>query len=196
MIGVTGGFGMGKTTVAKWFQKWGAHRIDADRLAHGALEKTSPVYPRLSGFLKEALDRRGRFRKDRLAAIIFKDQSKRKRLEAVVHPYVFRRMIETARKSKKKIVAAEVPLLFESGFDRRCDFTVAVYASPGVVRKRLRARGFSAAEISARAAAQMPIALKIRKADAVINNSGEPEKTKRQTRMLWEELCAASKRRK
>ncbi len=195
IVGLTGGFGSGKSTVAKLFQKWGARRLDADRLARGALKKTSSVYPVLARQFKDALDRDGRFIKAKLAAIIFANRSRRKRLEKIVHPYVFERIAEEAARSSKTVVIAEVPLLFESGFNRECDWTVTVHADPKTVRERLRTKGFSEREISARTRAQMPATLKMKKANAVINNSGNPEKTKRQAKALWEKLCAASKRR-
>lgn len=195
LVGLTGGFGTGKTTVAKLFQRWGAERLDADRLAHGALEKSSPVYRRLARLFKDALAGDGRFVKAKLAGMIFTDAAKRKQLERIVHPYVFRRIAERTVKSGKTIIIAEVPLLFESGFERRCDLTVAVYADPKIVRQRLRARGFSEEEILMRTKAQMSLALKTKKANAVINNSGKPGETKRQAKALWGKLCAASKRR-
>lgn len=194
-MGLTGGFGTGKSTVADFFREFGAQVIDADRLAHRALRKDSPVFPRLRACFKEAVcPSTGGLRRKVIAAIIFGDPKRRKEAEALIHPYVGRQMREIAAASRKSVVVLEVPLLFEAGMDRLCDRTVVVEATDGERTQRLLRRGFSRQEIKARQAAQMPLREKIRRADAVIHNSGQRNETKRQARLLWEKFCAGVKR--
>jgi dephospho-CoA kinase len=196
VVGLTGAFGTGKSTVAGMFKKFGAEVIDADKLAHEALSKESPVFRKLTVLLKEAVcPRTGNLKKREMAAIIFNDRKRRRQIEAVVHPYVLKKMSSLVRETGKKIVVLEVPLLFEAGFDRYCDFTLVVKASLREATKRLSRKGFAESEIKARQAAQMPLEQKIKRADAVICNSGNRDETKRQARILWEKFCAVSKRR-
>jgi dephospho-CoA kinase len=197
IVGLTGGFGTGKSTVAEFFRQCGAEVLDADFLAHEALSKKSPVYPKIAAAFKEAVcPKTGRLRKARIAGIIFKNPRRRKRIEALIHPYVLKRMKEAAERSGARVVVWEVPLLFETGFDRECDCTVTVRAREEDAEKRLRQKGFSLPEIEARRLAQWPLAKKVEKANAVIDNSGKPEETKRQVRRLWKELCAVANKEK
>ncbi len=91
-------------------------------------------------------------------------------------------------------MVAELPLLFETGFDKGVDAVVVVRAESDVVSKRLRRKGFSAEEIRTRAAAQFPIDEKASRADYVIDNSGSLEDMERQVRVVWEDLSRTSAR--
>jgi len=192
IVGVTGVFGSGKTSVAKIFSKFGACVLDADRVAHEALEKTSPVYKKITALFKEVeLSKSGRLDRKKIAQIIFRDSAKRKKLESIVHPYVLKRLLGNAKASRKNIVILEVPLLFEASFDRYCDKVVTVGASKEAIYKRLQEKGYSRVEVEARNKVQWPLKEKKKKSDFVVDNSGTFENTRRQAETIWKNLLRA-----
>ncbi len=189
IVGLTGVFGSGKSTVANLFEELGAEIVNTDRLAHEALFEGSSVYEQAAAKFQEAkqagtlgLDRK------KLAAIIFKDAARRKELEKIVHPYVRNRAMEEIADAKAAVVVLEVPLLFEAGFDGFCDVTVAVTAEEKVTEERLIEKGFSRAEIDARRKAQFSQEEKAKRADKVINNSGTLKETRREVEKIWKNL--------
>lgn len=196
IVGLTGGFGSGKSTVSKIFRVCGAVVIDADRIAHEALEKNSPLFKKIAALFPEAVSRCGRhFHRAKIAEKIFSDPGKRERLEALVHPYVLGEIKKKIAKTTKKAVVVEVPLLFEAGFDGLCDKVVAVVCDPAVKRIRLRKKGFTLKEIAAREKAQMPESLKSKKADFVINNSRSISKIRKDAERLWKRLAVLASSR-
>lgn len=190
LVGITGTFGSGKSTVRDLFRRWGARVIDADRLAHEALRKGSEPYRKIIDvFGKAVAKRNGALDRKKLAGIVFSDSVKRKKLERIIHPYVFRRIREKLANLKSGIVAIEVPLLFETGFRRQVDRTVAVHSSKQKILSRLsRTRHLEKSDIEARTAAQMPLPEKIKRSDFVINNTNGPKQTLRQTKRIWAEI--------
>ncbi|MBI2166626.1 MAG: dephospho-CoA kinase [Candidatus Omnitrophica bacterium] len=185
IVGLTGNFGMGKSTVARCFKEKGAFILDSDRIAHEAFKKSHPVYPeirRLFGRMEGALDRK------KIAAVVFRDSKKRRALESVIHPYVFGRIEEEAAKSRRPVVIVEVPLLFESGFDRRCDRKIVVECDREKVFERLGRKGVRPAEIERRWKAQGPVPEKIGRADYLIDNSKSLAATRRQVSRIWKEF--------
>ncbi len=189
-MGLTGSFGAGKSTVAGLFKKNGAHVISADRLAHEVFHKTNPVSRKIRSLFPEI---KGSLTRAKVAQIIFQDPSRRLVLESVIHPYVFQRIEEDLAKKRKGISLMEIPLLFETGFDRRCDKTIVVKAPREKVLKRLRAKGFGKSEIEKRRLAQMSDQEKNRRADYLIDNSNGLEKTKEQVKTIWSELLNIQK---
>jgi dephospho-CoA kinase len=187
VIGLTGVFGSGKTTVSHLFRELGATVIDADLIAHEALWKGSPVYEELTALFPEATkDQKGLDRKS-IAQIVFKDAKRREELEKRVHPYVRTRMEEEVADSEG-IVILEVPLLFEAGFDWFCDATLTVEAPEDVMLKRLQDKGWKADEVRARWKAQMPLSEKIKRSDYEIHNAGDLEETKKEVKAIWQKL--------
>lgn len=193
ILGLTGGFGTGKSTAAGLFEELGACVIDADRLAHGALMKGSEVHGRIARIFPSAETADG-FDRKKIAEEIFKDPSKRRQLEEIIHPYVFDRMEDGIVEAEEEVVVLSVPLLFETGFNKRCDRNVVVSAPQEAVKERLKARGFSAKEIEARQNAQWPLEKKIEKADYVINNSSNLDALKREVEKVWKDLRTVSKK--
>lgn len=190
IVGLTGALGSGKSTVAKLFRRWGAHVIDADRLAHAALRKDSLTYRRITKTFGPAiLKANGPIDRKQLADVVFNDARKRKLLERIVHPFVFRKIGSEIRTSRRKIVVVEIPLLFETGFERFVHRTVVVDAFPEALARRLKTkRGYSSGQIRARIRAQWPMAKKKERSDFVINNNDGISKTVRQARMVWDQL--------
>ncbi|MBN1689354.1 MAG: dephospho-CoA kinase [Candidatus Omnitrophica bacterium] len=187
LVGITGVFGSGKSTVAEILGTLGASVVDADLLAHEVFEKGNPLYSVIQAKFSEAFQEG--FNRKKLAEIVFSDELRRKELEAVIHPYVFKRIEEEMTKAKTKVVAVEVPLLFESGFHDCCCFTVVVKASQSVIQQRLEEKGFALEDMRVRTQAQMSLEEKCRKADFVIDNSKSIEETRSEVEIkVWEKL--------
>ncbi len=189
IVGLTGVFGAGKSTVANLFEELGAEIVDADKLAHEALFEGSSVYEQAAAKFQEAkqpgalgLDR------SKLAEIIFKDAKRRAELEKIVHPYVEERALEEIADAESRVVILEVPLLFEAKFDRFCDVTVTVTADEKEIIERLAEKGFSRADVEARRKAQLSQEEKAKRADKVINNSGNLKQTRREVEKIWKDL--------
>ncbi len=178
IVGLTGGIASGKSTLAAALRELGAPVIDADALARDAVRRGSPALARIAAeFGPDVLGPDGELDRKAMAARVFADPSARERLEAIVHPAVRAGVAaETARLAAAghPLALYDVPLLFERGLDREVDGVVVVYAPPEVQVARLRARdGMTPAEARARLDAQMPIDEKARRADVLVDNSGD-----------------------
>lgn len=198
VLGITGGLGCGKTTVARMFQRHGAKVIDADQLAHQALSGPGDCFSKIIARFGTDVLSRGRIDRKKLSAIVFDNPKALKILEDIIHPQVInamRRKIKALRKEKGvKCVVADVPLLFESEFDKDMDYIVVVKAKPSQqVARTVRRLSLTHQEIFKRIKRQMPLSQKIQRADIIIDNGGSREKTRRQVRLIWQGLA---KRRK
>lgn len=188
-IGLTGGMGSGKSSVARLFKRWGALWIETDRLAHEALGKNTAAYRRIVRvFGKSVLGKAGRMDRKKLGAAVFGDARKRRRLERMVHPYVFRRVEQEIRRRRPPIAVIEVPLLFETGYARRVDRVITVAADPVRVYARLKRRGYTPRQIRARLGAQWSLALKKKRSDFVILNNNRFRQTARRAREVWNQI--------
>lgn len=194
VLGLTGSFGSGKTTVALMFSQLGAFVVDSDKVAHEALRTGSPIYDDLRRiFPDKSLIANDGFDHKKLAAIVFASEKEREKLELIIHPYVFERLVEEVEQTTKPVVVLEVPLLFESGFDQFCKRVLVVQAPDEIIDQRLRAKGFAQKEITARRQAQMPSAEKKKRAHFVIDNSGDIQQTQREVEKIWKKFHPASK---
>ena len=185
IVGLTGSFGSGKSTVARMFKEFGARKvIDCDRLAHEVFRPAHPVGKKIMPLLglKGKLERRS------IAKVVFSNPRKRRQLEALVHPYVRRRVLGELQKLSSGVVILEVPLLFESGFDRFCDATVAVLASRRAVLSRLRRQGFKPQDVYGRLRAQLPNREKKKRADLHIQNSGSYAELLNRVKSVWQKV--------
>ncbi len=198
-IGLTGGFGAGKTTVLQFLKDFGAYTISADAIVHELLKKPSVIRKLVLILGQEVLTKRlsKKFiNKKRMAAIIFSDPVKRASVEKILHPEVIRKAIQTKKKIQKKdnnaVIVFEVPLLFESGYQDIFDKTIAVSCSTAAARRRLLKTGVSVEEIHQRMKAQITSAKKKALADFVINNSSDLLNTRNQVKALFEDFLITS----
>lgn len=194
VIGLTGGIGTGKSTVAKLFQQRGAAVIDADQLAREVVRPGRPALDEIvERFGKDVLTRDGQLDRARLAEVVFNDPDARKDLEQIVHPRVREMLLDQLERLKQQgstpVVIYDVPLLFEAGSSLpMVDKIVVVYAPRDVQKKRLvENRGFDPGEAERRINAQMPTEGKAARADYVIDNSGDLAATEQQVDQLWKE---------
>lgn len=194
VVGVTGSFGTGKSTVSRLMGELGAYVLHADELAHEALLEGNAVYADIVAAFPEAQEGpSGRLSRRILAEIVFDHEERRKQLEKMIHPYVLQRMTEEAGYAEEKVIVLDVPLLFESGFDQFCDVTVVVTAAQDIVNSRLVERQYPAAQVEKRMRAQMTADVKKKRATYIICNDGKLEETKRAVERLWKELISHPK---
>jgi dephospho-CoA kinase len=187
ILGLTGSYGSGKSTVAEMMQTLGAKSIDADRIAREMVEPGQPAALEIRReFGDGVFGADGRLDRARLAAEVFSSAEKRRRLEAIIHPRVRDRELALLEQYKgERFVVLNVPLLFENGLERYCDATCVVCIGEEERQARLMERDVASPEqIRARLAAQWPQEDKIRRADYVINNSGDRDSTRRQVEQL------------
>jgi dephospho-CoA kinase len=193
-VGLTGGIASGKSTVSRMLGALGAEIIDADAIAHQALEPGSPAHDRVvARFGRDVLDDHGRIDRKILGARVFADADARRALEAIVHPEVLRqasRRFDDAARSGRRIAVFDAALLVESGFHERLDRLIVVRCSAASQIARLLERGLSEDEARARIAAQAPLERKLTHADVVIDTDGKLDDTRRQVESAWRDLIA------
>jgi len=192
VVGLTGGIGSGKSTVSAMFRELGADVIDADQLAREVVEPGTPALEEIGRRFPGVVDAEGNLDRAALGARVFADASERRALEAIVHPRIreeMARRTEALARAGRGVVLYDAALLIENGLHRGMDGVVLVSAPEAVQRARLAARdGLGDAAISARLAAQLPLADKRAHATWVVDNGGSPEETRAQVRRIWEEI--------
>ncbi|HEV8625468.1 MAG TPA: dephospho-CoA kinase [Acidimicrobiia bacterium] len=191
-VGLSGGIGSGKSTVARALARRGAIVIDADAIAREVVEPGEPgLAAVVDRFGPEVLDSEGRLDRPRLAALVFDDAGARADLNAIVHPRV---AAETARRiaaaPSDAVVVIDVPLLVEaarSGYD-----AVVIVEAPEAVRlERLVGRGMAPDDARRRMSAQASDADRRKVADVILDNAGSEEDLERQIDALWAQLTAS-----
>ncbi len=190
ILGLTGGIGCGKSAVGRLLEELGVKRLDTDLVARRVVERGTPGFRAIVEHLgSEVLNSEGELDRQALAAIVFEDEQQRKALERILHPLIWdevEKFVERCQAERHHAVI-EVPLLFENSREDRFDEVWVVATTPELQASRLAARnGWSAEEIEARIASQMPLAEKIRRADVVIHNIGTAEELKEQVREAWQ----------
>jgi dephospho-CoA kinase len=195
IVGLTGGIGTGKTSVASLFEKLGVPVIDADAITHALQERGSPLLALIvEAFGPGVLSPDGSLDRGGLGDLVFRDAEARARLNAIVHPAVgaeTARRLAAAREAGAPLVILDVPLLFEVGGRARVgvEAVILVYAREEQQIERQMARdGCSREAAERRVRAQLPIEEKRALADFVIDNSGSPAETERQVRELHARL--------
>ncbi len=193
LVGLTGGIGSGKSTVADLLARHGAVILDADAFARDAVRSGSePFAAVVRRFGEEVVSADGQLDRAHLAAIVFADREALADLEAIIHPEV-RRMIADGIQSHldtDDVVVLVNPLLIEMGTHRDCDVVVVVSASPETQVARSVVRGMDEADVRARLAAQLPLADRARAADVLLDNEGTREELDAEVEVLWHDLAA------
>jgi len=199
-VGLTGSIGSGKSTVALIFAEHGAHIVDADVAAHSALEPGTEVHQKvIRTFGVEIRRPDGTIDRRRLGEIVFSSPEKRQLLNGIVHPavrtVVLGRIVELEQTVPAGIVVVDAALLVESGFYKMFDKVVVAACSEPVQIARIMSRdGFTAEEARARAAAQMPVAEKVKVADYTIDTSGTLRQTREQAEAVYRDLVRHERR--
>jgi dephospho-CoA kinase len=194
LVGLTGGIASGKTLVRRVFKELGAKTIDADDVSR---ELTAPGTPAAEAVLREfgpayflpdgTLDRKG------LAEVVFADEEKRRRLEAILHPLIgdtiAARVEAFAARDPDAVIVVDAALLIETGMTEIFDAVVVVYADVETRVARLMARdGVSRHAAHLRINAQMPLERKLDLADFVVDNNALPEDARREAMGVYNRL--------
>lgn len=176
VVGLTGGIGAGKSTVARAFARAGAAVSDSDATAREILQHPAVRDELVQWWGAQVLDEAGSIDRAKVAAQVFADPSKRARLEGLVHPLIHARRaqeMDAARAAGKKVFVIDAPLLLEAGLGPQCHAVVYIDAPRHVRLARVQhKRGWTEAEFDRREAAQWPLDRKRAAARFVIENSG------------------------
>jgi len=185
VVGLIGGIGSGKSLVAGEFRRLGAQVISGDALGHEGLRQPDlreAVVRRWGG---EALGPDGEVNRRWLAGRVFADPAELQELEAILFPWIGRRIREEIDKAQAdptvSLVVLDAAVMLEAGWDGNCDRIVYVHAPRTERLRRLsERRGWTAKEVEAREQAQLPLTAKVSRAGDAVDNSGSPEGTARQ----------------
>jgi dephospho-CoA kinase len=191
-VGLTGGIGCGKSTVAGMMRDLGCRIIDADAISRNLAEPDQPAYHEiLAAFGTEILLADGRLDRAKIAHIVFSDASKLSTLNKILHPLVIaeeeRQLVEIARTEPNAVAVVEAALLIEAGHHKILERLIVVWCRPEQQIERLtnlRGRGMSREDAMQRIAAQMPLDEKRRMAPDEIDNSGSLAATQKQVTEL------------
>ena len=196
ILGLTGSLGMGKSTTARFFAEEGVPVHDADAVVHRLYE--GEAVPAIEAAFP-GVTAAGKVDRNRLAARVLGDSAALERLERIVHPLVQeaeRCLIAAAAAGGEKVALLDIPLLFETGGDRRVDAVVVVSAPPEVQQSRVLERpGMTLEKLEAILAKQMPDAEKRRRADFIVDTSRGFEAARAQVRAILDAIATMPRRR-
>jgi dephospho-CoA kinase len=192
-LALTGGIATGKSTVADLWRQRGAALVEADELAHRALEPgTDSYHAIIETFGTGILNPDRTIHRPALGEIVFNNEEKRQALNRIVHPVVGRLRNETlqqlAANSHTGIIVNSIPLLYETGIECDFDCVVTVACSTTTQQARLRAKGLTPDQTAARLRAQWPQQAKMDRADFVIWNDGSLRTLSEQANIIWNNL--------
>jgi len=191
VLGLTGGFGTGKSTVSSMLKSLGAKIIDADKLAGKYLRKNTLTYKKIISVFGSAILKNGRIERRKLSLAAFKSKDSIRKLNSIIHPEVIKDIKRKIAAVSKGIIVLDVPLLFEAGLEKAADKVVVVKLDKAKQLERIRKKSLlTDKEINKRIKAQLPLSFKIREADFVIDNNGSIEKTKKQIVAIWNKLVS------
>lgn len=190
ILGLTGSFGSGKSTVAGMFKHRGAVVIDADKLAHACICVGKSAYRKIVDFFgRGILSPDKTIDRLKLSQIVFNDPDKLKKLNSIVHPEVIGEIKREIKSTKEGLVVLDVPLLIEAGLGKLVDKIIVVKISRAQQLKRVKGRTLlSEADIIKRIKAQLSLSAKQKQADFVIDNCRTIKETEKQVERVWRSL--------
>jgi dephospho-CoA kinase len=186
-IALTGGIGSGKSLAGEIFQELGAVVIDSDQLARDVIERGTDGFDEVVAQFGDEILTGGDIDRAKLAQIVFKDESARRKLEAIIHPKVRELATKIAsRVPSEGVVINQIPLLFETKGAGRFDLVISISSSLDFRQERLIERGLKSYEIDRRIEAQATDEDRASIANFVIENNGTVEDLEQAIRELWE----------
>lgn len=191
VVGLTGNYGMGKSTVATMFRELGAMTIDTDEIVRDLLDEPVIIREIRKTFGDDVIHGNA-IDKKRLADTVFQQPHLRISLEDILHPEVFKRVgAEISRISPAQapsVVVVQAPVLIERGYQNRFDKIITVFTPEEVAVQRLREKGVSEEAARERLRSQLPVEMKIRGSDFSIDNGEDLEHTRRQVEAVYQKL--------
>jgi len=192
LVGLTGGIGTGKSTVARMIREIGVPVIDADVLARQVVEPGQPAYLEIKAAWPHVVSARGEIDRKKLASLVFAHPEERRRLESITHPRIMQKVQDQSDELFRKgfrLAFLDAALLVETGLHRHLSGLVLVTASEAQQISRVMAReGCTPSQARARMRAQLPLENKRRVATAIIDNSGDEAATRGQVQELVNKL--------
>ncbi len=190
-IALTGGIACGKSEVAGILREQGVPVLDTDAVGHKLLVPGHAAFEQvLSVYGRGILDEEGAIDRRKLGAMVFADGEARDRLNAILHPAIYHETfawLDEQRATHRHVVAM-VPLLYETGADKRFEKVIVVAADEDIMMRRMRMRGWTDDEALARMKAQMSLREKVRRADVVIWNNEDLPSLKARALEAWLEV--------
>ena len=196
ILGLVGGVASGKSLVARLLAERGAVVLDADRGGHEVLQLPEVEAAARARWGERVFGPDGKLDRAGLAKVVFAPPPdgprERAYLEKLTHPRIAARLLEQAQREAaagRTAAVLDAPLLLEAGWDKLCTKVIFVDAPRDVRLQRATDRGWTAEQFAAREAAQMPVDEKRRRADWVIDNGGDEQRTREQVDRIWEQLA-------
>jgi|TARA_B100001079_G_scaffold50158_1_gene41100 dephospho-CoA kinase len=193
-VGLTGGIGSGKSTASKFFEKLGAFILDADKEAKNLLEKNEIVqHEVISEFGTDIINTTGKVDKNKLARVAFQDVDHQRRLNSVVHPYIYDLIDKTFDKilsdGKHAVFIIDAAMIYESGYDIHLDYIIVITAQlKNRMERALARKTLTREEILKRIEFQWPEEEKVGMADFVIHNDGSEKELNDNIKSLIKKL--------
>jgi dephospho-CoA kinase len=190
ILGITGGFGTGKSTVARLFERRGFRRLDSDQLIRERVLTAPPVVAALRARYGTAvMGPAGEIDRRNLAEKVFTNDAELVWLESLTHPVLFELWREALASDPQGRWVVEVPLLFEKSLEKWFDFIVGVACAPEQQLARLEQCGINRTFAGQRISKQLPLAKKIELSDFVLWNEGSPDFLQAQVDRLADSLA-------
>jgi len=195
IIGITGGIGSGKSTVARFLAELGAVVIDTDKVGHDVLRSDGQIkWELVTAFGGEILTPHDHISREKLGELVFSDPQKLQLLNRIIHPEINRRVmaeIEKCRREGIRVLAFEAPLLFDVGWQELADEVWVTVAAEATILERLKTRtGLSRDRALTRIRAQSPPAELVSRADVVIDTDCSLEELRAEVVRLWAGVAA------
>ncbi|MDD3183191.1 MAG: dephospho-CoA kinase [Alphaproteobacteria bacterium] len=191
VIGLTGSIGMGKSTACKMFRECGYASLSSDQIVHDLCGEKGKATPKIAKLFPLAVGKHGVDRQ-KLGELVLADEEKFDKLEKILHPFVFaacKDFVRQEKKKKSKGVVLEIPLLFETGFNTKCDVTVCVSATADLQKERvMKRRGMTPKKMKVLLKRQMPDREKRARADFIIRSDKGLQEMHRQIVELCKSL--------
>ena len=194
LVGLTGGMGSGRSLAASYFRELGAQMIDADRISRELVAPEKPAWKEIiEEFGSSVLNSDQTLNRKQVAAIVFNDESKRKKLEDIIHPRVIveeRRLYERYRQENSRVLAViDAALLIESGNYKNVDTVIVVQCGrEEQIRRVMERDGTVRSEVENRLNSQMSLEEKVGFGDYILRNDGTRESLKSQVGELYRDL--------
>lgn len=195
LIGLTGGIGCGKTEVAKIFQALGAKVIDADRIGKEVVD-TRPEIMReiVKTFGSQFQNSDGSLKRKELGSYVFADEARKKELNGIIHPHLWKKMKEEAACAVQEghaVIIVDAALIYETGLEKHFDKVIVVNSRMELRIARIQQRDqLTKEEIRNRIESQIPMEEKVLRADIVIDNNGSLDDLRREGEKVYRNLSA------